>query len=1855
MKIQKLFLLTLIILVASSCETKKKGVVKEAIQRVIETPRINLPIDQGFSEYITAYTSGIVPANGIIEVRFTPEFAEKAKKQPTTGLFTFNPLIKGKAEWTDETTLVFRPSKLLDPGKTYRGELNLSRIGEVTERLQIFPLNFRTLKKDFSINTGILESSDDGTSYNLTGEIITSDYIENAEVESYLEARLNRKNMNIEWAHQDDLIHKFIVTGIERTDKAQEIILKWDGTKSGIAQKNSASINIPAAGDFRVLEVKTTKGASQSIDVIFSDPVDASRELEGLIYLEPSVPVSVNARTNIVTLIPSSPLQEEITLNVESSVKNKKGTNLSASFSTRLDFTAINPGIQLTGDGIVLPSSQNLIFPFKAVNLRAVDLKIIKIFENNLPYFLQENDINSGYYVKRFGRPVFSGSIDLTGAAGSGTGSWNLHTINLADYINVEPGVLYKVQLSMRKSYSLSGCELTQEEKRYEELLQQALEQSSTYWDDSENYYDDDESSIYYSAGFRWEDREDPCKEAYYSPDKNVSRNILASNIGLMAKKGEDNILHVIANDLITALPASEVSIELYDYQMQHIISGTTKEDGTISLLCNRKPFLIIAKKDKDRNYLKINDGSALSMSSFDVSGTKAEKGIKAFIYGERDVWRPGDSIFLSVFIRDMKKEIPPNHPVQFELINPLEQRVDNQIMKHNGDDLLVFCSRTASDAVTGNYRAEIKIGGATFTKRIRIETLKPNRLKINLTFPVDILGGENSVSTGSLNVKWLNGSTTSNLNTSVEYLLKHTKTEFEKYSQYDFDDPASQFYSETFNIFDDKVDGSGNASIKFSPRRELNAPGMLNAVFTAKVQEQGGDESIAQFTYKYAPYPVFVGINLPGLKGKSRMLFTDNDNEVRVVTLDEKGKPVNSQVEMTVYKLSYRWWWESDEEDLAYYISNQIYKPVIRETVITRNGEGSFTFRIDKNEWGRYLVRASVPSGHATGKMLLVDWPWEYGMKNNVEGATLLAISTDKEKYNPGDEVKLSFPAPENSRVIVTLENATGVLDEIMAPATKGNTEIRFKVTPDMAPNVYAYVTVIQPHSQTVNDMPVRLYGVIPVMVEDPGTRLTPQVEVAGEIRSQRPFEIKVSEANKKPMTYTLAVVDEGLLDITGFKTPDPWNYFYAREALGVQTWDLYDYVLGAFGGTLERVLAIGGDEAVVDRAATKAQRFIPVVKFLGPYDLQQGRTKTHTVTLPQYTGSVRVMLIAGSDKAFGAVDKSVLVRDPLMVLVTAPRVISPGEKAALPVTVFVQKDGIRDITLKVEGNDLIRFDQTSLNITSSGIGETDSEFSFTAGDKTGVANIKVTATGGGETAVFDMQLGIRDPNPPETRSELKILSAGEKWESSFEPFGIEGSNSARIEISSLPSVNLEKHLDYLLSYPHGCTEQITSTAFPQLWLPEISGNKAGPAEESAVNIKEAISKLLSRQMSNGGLALWPGSYQPDNWVTSYSGHFMLEAQRKGYSISPGFIQKWVTYQKKTAREWRFDNKYKYSCNDQAYRLFTLTLAGQPDKGAMNRLRETDDIPRLARWLLAAAFAQTGRPEVAGDLLDLRNTGTEKEYSNYFYGSPLRDKAIVLYTLSLMKNEEESLLLAREICDDLNKEGWYSTQSLAWGLLSYMKWVENQPEGTGEAAKVVITFNGEKDEHTIAAKELWTKDLKITRGNNSISVVNNSGKTVYATLVRKGIPLLSDATYEEKGLGMKIDYLTMDLNRFDNSNITQGTDFMMVVKVSNNTYSRVENIALTQMVPSGWEIRNMRLFESITGIKESEYDYRDIRDDRVYTYFSLNTGETKTFILILNAAYKGEFFQPSVWAEAMYTENCYARIPGAKVKVTGL
>jgi|WetSurMetagenome_2_1015567.scaffolds.fasta_scaffold00591_5 alpha-2-macroglobulin len=1816
-------------------------------------------INKNFDRYISAYTSGIVPSNGTIKVVFTKEFASLIDKSRTSNLFSFSPSMKGVAEWADDLTLVFKPSSLLKPGEQYKGTLNLSKLGSTENDCRTFPINVRTVAKDFSVDVNPIACELPlGESYTVSGVVSTSDYVEPAEVEKYLSVKLGHKSKDIRWEHNNGNTHSFFVENVERTNRNNKLDFAWNGAHFGARAKGKIAVDIPAKDVFKATSVKVKTGETKSIEVVFSDQLDASADLDGLVTMQPSHDLTCEVEGNKLVIVPADKLTGNVTLSIDAALRNNNGERLGETYTQDVTLTPIPPVIRTVGKGVIMPSSGELLFPFEAASLSAVDITIIKIFENNLPYFLQNNEMGSvDPYpaLKNFGRPIYRGKINLTADPALDPNQYNRFTINLANYITVEPGVLYRIELSMRPSYSLYPCTEKSGSSDYEEMLD--LMNSDKEYEKSDDYYDYSDENYYYEYAYHYDERDNPCSDAYFSPWKKVVRNILASDFGLMAKCDVDNNTTVFVNDIRNTQPVEGAKVDIYDLQNQILGSSVTNKDGVAVVSCARKPFLVIAHKDKNRNYLSIADGNAMSMSSFDVAGETPQNGIRAFLYTERDVRRPGDTIYLGVIARDMITGLPAGHPVHYELYNPAGQRIDDQIATLNDKGFLTFTSVTRDDAVTGNYKALVRIGAASFAKTLRVETVKPNRLKILLNFPTEILGGENKAIAANLKAAWLNGSAAHDLHSTVKLLLKPVKTTFDHYSQYTFDDPAAEFSFESTQIFDSTINSAGEAALSFTPDAQLQAPGMLNAIFTAQVFEKGGDASITQVVKPYAPYPVFVGINMPGLGNTGRMLFTDKDNQIRIVTVDANGKPVNSSVSVVVYKINYRWWWESDDDEhLGSYISNSGYSPVFEKTVETINGEGSATFKVGKYDWGRYLVRASIASGHSTGKVILIDWPWDYGMKpGGNDGATLLQVNTDREKYNVGDDISLTFPSPANGRAIITMENGAKVIDVIKSVLTNGgNTTIKIKATPEMAPNAFVYVTLLQPHSQTVNDAPIRLYGVVPVMVEDPSTHITPVITMADQIRSQQPFEVKVSEKNNREMTYTLAIVDEGLLDLTAFKTPDPWKWFFVKQALGVRTWDLYDMVMGAFGGKLGRMFSVGGDMAVIDQSKNKAKRFVPVVKFLGPFTITAGGTGTHMITLPQYTGSVRVMVVgAGTGNTFGSAEKSVIVSDPLMVLATAPRVLSPNDRTALPVTVFTQNKDLTDVTVTITGNEMVSFMHNKTTVHFNEPGDKDVSFALATAAKTGKAIIRVDAESGGEKASYSLEVEVRSPNPMESRSEMKLLQPGDKIDKSFTPFGMEGSSTISAEICALPSINLSGRLSFLTSYPHGCSEQITSGAFPQIYLPDVLGSSLADPDKIKYNVNSAIRTLATRQLSSGAITLWPGGTYADDWVTSYAGHFLIEAQKMGYTIPSGMLNKWESYQRAEASSWRYKGQYRYTCNDQAYRLFTLALNGTPEKGAMNRMKEITDLPQLAKWLLAAAYATTGRTEASQSLIDVRNLKTDTEFYSYYYGSDLRDKEIILYTLTNLGNTNEAMAVLKEVAQRLSSNDWYSTQTTAWGLYAYMNFSHRVSNGTqGGDVKASVNLNGNK-EMLNAQGGTILKEYKTASGKNNIVVRNESKIPLFVTITEKGVSLAPDALVIEQNMKMTCDYCQLDGKAIDISSLAQGTQFMMLISVTNTTFRQIDNIALTQMVPSGWEILNTRLFETVTPIKESDYDSRDFRDDRVYTYFSLKSGETKRFYLLLTAAYRGTYTVPAVICEAMYDNGVKARRPGMQVNVT--
>ncbi|MEJ2109347.1 MAG: MG2 domain-containing protein, partial [Acidobacteriota bacterium] len=1354
-----------------------------------------------------------------------------------------------------------------------------------------------------------------------------------------------------------------------------------------------------------------------------------------------------------------------------------------------------------------------------------------------------------------------------------------------------------------------------------------------------------------------YDNRHDPCHpgyyKGYYDQDINVYRNVLVSDLGLIAKRGNDGSFFAAATDLKTTQPVSGVEITLLDYQHQVLTQARTSGDGTAVFTSERNPYLLVASDGRHTGYLRLDDGQSLSVSHFDVSGDRVAKGMKGFIYGERGVWRPGDPIHLTFILLNSDKPLPENYPVRLQLRNPRGQLVDTVTRQSSLNGFYTFELGTDPDAPTGNWNVRIKAGGAEFSKILKVETVMPNRLKIALDFGKGVESLKGGQISGNLSASWLHGAPARNLKAAIELNFTPASTSFSKYEEYSFDDPARKYQSETKPVLEGYLDETGNAKFSINVKAENVSPGMLNANFTTRVFEQGGASSIDQMRMPYHPFERYIGIRTPKGDKARGMLLTDTKHPVQIVALDTEGVSVpNSRVKVEIYKIKWRWWWEKGTESIADYLGTREYLPIESNTMDLPEGEGVWEFEIKYPSWGRYLIRVSDLDGkHVTGKIVYVDWPGWAGRdrKDNPGGATVLSFSSDKESYNVGEKVVLTIPAGNKGRGLVSLENGTRIIHSAWVDA--GGEEIRyeFTATPEMAPNIYANVTLLQPHMQAGNDLPIRMYGVIPIKVSDPDTQLEPIIESPEVFKPEQEGKISIREKNGKSMTYTLAVVDEGLLDLTRFATPDPWAYFYRREALGVKTWDLFDLVAGAYGGTLERLLAIGGGADAGPANPQKANRFPPLVRFLGPFELNKGKTNTHQVSIPQYVGSVRIMVTAGQGRAFGHADRAVFVRNPLMILGTLPRVLGPEEEVDLPVAVFALEDKVKDVAVDIDiagPVDVVGPKQKSISF--DGPGEDLVTFRLKTQPRTGVIRVALNASGDGEKAGQKIEMEIRMPAYRETLVMDKTLEPGDSWNQAVEFTGMEGTNKAWLEISRIPPIDLARRLDFLIRYPHGCVEQITSSVFPQLYSNRLLELDSKRQDEIQANINAGIDRLRLFQTADGGFSYWPGNEDAHSWASSYAGHFLVEAEKSGYLIPPGVLEQWKKFQRNRALSWTNSN-YRSELI-QAYRLYTLALAGSPELGAMNRLKEAPRMPDDARWRLAAAFQMAGQPEAAEQLVLGASTDIPeyRELSDTF-GSSLRDKAMVLETLGIMNMMEKAFPLAQEVSLLLSSEKWLSTQTTAYALIAMARMSAVQ-EGevfysyawpdTGETSI--------RSELPVVQNPLTVEGLK----GGTLTLENNGDITFYARIIRQGVPRPGTEKASQENMALDVKYYTLDNKPLDPTELEQGLDFIAEVTVTNTGYQgEYKEVALTHMVPSGWEIRNLRMVPTAR-FENSEFEYQDIRDDRVYTYFDIPQGRNKVFYLLLNSSYLGRFYLPSISAEAMYDATINARVPGYWITV---
>jgi uncharacterized protein YfaS (alpha-2-macroglobulin family) len=1821
-----------------------------------------------FKEYVTGFTGGIISSKSDIRVVLAFDKKEwKANQVLDNDLFTISPSVEGKVVALSSNTIAFIPEKKLKQDTEYQITLNLSKLIQTPKELSEFKFTIKTIKQDFRIETHDIQSYNKDFQY-LNGTLKTADDIDIETAKKLILAEQKNKDLKIKFDKTpiSGTEFKFIIDSIQRFTEESNVAISYDGNDFDIDQKGEMDYLVAAKDNFKVVKVEIPEGDIQSLFINFSDPLQKGQDFSGLVAIQNTQNLKFVVQGNLLKVFfnnevpqnsqettdyneygtPEKSLKEisgEVLVEVFQGILNEDGQKMTRNFSTKVSFEQIKPNVRFAKNGTILPSSNNLKLNFEAVNLSSVDVKVYKIYKNNILQFLQDNDLKGSQNLKRVAQPIAKTNLNLKENRLLNLGKWNTFALDLSKIITPEPGAIYRVEFSFKKAYSLYKCQSTEKEED-QELEEEVDEKDVNY---SNNNYDD-----YYDEDYQWREKEDPCTKSYYYNTK-TGTNILASDLGVIAKRGANKSYFFAVNNIVTTEPITNAKVDLYSYQQQKLATLETNSEGIATFQLDNFAYFAIVTLGDQSTYVKLDDGNSLSVSNFDVSGETLQKGLKGYIYGERGVWRPGDNLYLSFILNDAANKLPKSHPIKFRLSDPNGRITYQTVQKSNDWNHYVFVVPTDSDAPTGNWEAMINVGGAKFYKSIKIETIKPNRLKIKNSFKNAVLSSSYP-NTSNLEVTWLHGAIAKDLKVEMQAKFTQQQTIFKSYPNYIFDDLVRKFNTEEINIFSGKVDANGKASVNIQPKLQGQAPGMLKAAFITKVYEEGGDFSTDVMSTTYSPYKTYIGIKSPVLT-QYGMLETRKANRFEIVTVDENGRPkAVKNLEIKIYKVEWRWWWDASSDNLSNYNSSNAttsYKTLQLST--GANGRGIVELTLKDEEWGRYLIRASdTTDGHATAMTVNVDWPIWSGKTRNTDASTanMLVFSTDKKNYTVGEKAKISFPSSEGGRALIAIENGSKVIQTLWAKTQKGETKVEVPITSAMAPNVYFNITLLQPHASTKNDLPIRMYGIVPIGVIDKNTILEPKISMPDVLKPEQSFNIKVSEKSGKAMTYTIAIVDDGLLDLTRFKTPNAWDAFYVREALGVKTWDIYDDVIGAYGGKVNQIFSIGGDQDLSGGKAKKANRFKPVVVYLGPFKIERGQSKTHQVKLPKYIGSVRTMVVAGdaNTSAYGNIEKATPVRSPLMVLASLPRKISPSEKVTIPVTVFAMEKNIKNVTIQIKTNKGLRVIGSA--IQSLVFPQPDEKmvyFNLEVGGATGIGKVQIIATSGVAKSTYEVEIDMTNPNPVTSTFTDVVLAPNSSQTISWNTFGVAGSNKAKLEVSSMPTIDFNRRLQYLIEYPHGCVEQTTSAVFPQLYLNDVVDIDAIRQQNIQKNVTAGIARLSSFQLLNGGFSYWQGILTADDWGTSYAGHFLIEAEKKGYVVPINFKSKWISYQQKEAKQWRFIAQYG---NDlaQAYRLYTLAMAGSPDLSSMNRLRETAGISNESKLRLASAYILAGQKSAGISLLlkcniDEANTN----YNYYYYGSSERNRAMTLETLILLGQKQNAFLTANKLAKQMSSSKWMSTQTTAYCLYAMSKFAQ----GNGAKGIDIQYIKDGKSQLIQSVKSIGERTMIVKPGINGIVIKNNRNGTIYVRILNSGILPIGKEQVLQSNLYANVIFKNRKGSVINVAKINQGTEFVAEVTVKNLKNEDVANVALSQILPSGFEIVNTR-FTDYGDATNNIADYIDIRDDRTNFYFGLKSNETKTFRILLNASYLGNYYLPGLQCEAMYDHTFLARTKGFWVEV---
>lgn len=1306
------------------------------------------------------------------------------------------------------------------------------------------------------------------------------------------------------------------------------------------------------------------------------------------------------------------------------------------------------------------------------------------------------------------------------------------------------------------------------------------------------------------------------------------------------------------------------VEIEVLGGNGQVLASAKTDGAGHAELPLPDKAAVVLARRGEQTSLLNLGS-PALDLAEFDIAGPAANP-LQFFVFGPRDLYRPGERVLLNALLRDADGRAVKPQPVNVEVRRPDEQVSRKFVWEPGENGLYQYQLQLASEAPTGRWQLLFDFGGGhQQLHEFLVEDFLPERLALELK------GSDNPIRPSDaarfqVEGRYLYGAPASGNRLTGQVYVRPLREAVKALPGYQFGSVTEEELSQDLELEETTLDAQGKATVGVENRwAEAQSP--LQLILQASLQESGGRPITRRLVQ-----PVWPAERLPGLRGLFDGENVDGDGlaEFEVLLADPAGNKLasdNLQVRLIRERRDYYWSF-SESEGWNYHYNEKFLNLGEEGIKVAAGGTAKVSFPV---EWGPYRVEVTDPETGLTSSLRF--WAG-YSWQDNTEGGAVrpdqVKLALDKPAYGAGDTAQVTVTPPSGGSGYLIVESSDGPLwwEEIEVPAEGKRFDI--PLAKDWARHdLYVSALVIRPGERKAGATPKRAVGLLHLPFDRAPRQLQVSLTAPEKMRPQQPLKVKVQAKNAdgsipQKVNVLVAAVDVGILNITEYQTPDPFAELFGRKAYGVDQLDVYGQLIEAGQGRLAK-LAFGGDAALA-KGGKRPDTSVTIVALQSvPIELNAQGEGDVSLDIPDFNGELRLMAQAWTDERYGMGEGKTVVAAPLVAELSAPRFLAGGDETsvALDLTNLSGAAQKLDVQIEAEGqlslaapsgyNAALALDQAqrhTLRIPVRAMG----------GYGAGVLRVKVNGLSlpGENLPAFsrEWRIGVRSAWPAQ-QQRLRSVLQGDSWQlpagtlAAFEPAGRE----ALLSVSSRPPLNLAEQIQALKAYPYGCLEQTTSGLYPSLYADAGTLKKLGlegePEEQRRNSIEIGIERLLGMQRYNGSFGLWGSDSEEEYWLTAYVTDFLLRAREQGFAVPPEALEKASERLLRYLQDRQLvdagysDNLDHTRFAVQAYAGLVLARSQQAPLGSLRALydRRADAKSGLPLVQLAVALQKMGDKPRADETLALGlGLGRQRQEWLADYGSPLRDQALIYALLEendLAASSRDQLLFS--LAEERALQDYLSTQERNALFLAGRGLIKT-PEKSWIAT---LNSGGQVRELSDAQPALKLEGASLSE---PLSLSSSFEGKLYQQLTLSGYPTAAPAA-RGNNLSIERGFYGLDGRPLDLNNLASGQ--LVLVHLAVRAEERVPDALVVDLLPAGLELENQNLAQSAASLDDASsavkewqksmqnaaIKHQEFRDDRFVAALDVNGYDTTHLLYLARAVTPGTYRVPPPQVESMY------------------